>query len=127
MVKVNKAKSILVMATIMLTNCKTTQAQESLPALLEYSSPEIRIALEQAIGSLMDSQPVKLADNIFTQNNTVIVERSQPSSNQRILLYGRDTKPADTFSLLMKNSQCYLQHNQSGRIKVMSHLTCKPL
>ena len=100
MVKVNKAKSILVMATIMLTNCKTTQAQESLPAVLEYSSPEIRIALEQAIGSLMDSQPIKLADNVFTQNST---------------------------SLLIKNSQCYLQHNQSGHIKVMSFLNCKPL
>ena len=126
MVKVNKAKSILVMATIMLTNCKTTQAQESLPALLEYSSPEIRIALEQAIGSLMDSQPIKLADNVFTQNSTVIVERSQLSNNQTVLLHGRDIKPADTFSLFIKNSQCYLQHNQSGHIKMMSLLNCKP-
>ena len=126
MMKINKVKSVLVMATIMLTNCKTTQAQESLPALLEYSSPEIRIALEQAIGSLMNSQPIKLADNVFTQNSTVIVDRSQHSNNQRILLDGRDIKPADTFSLLIKNSQCYLKHNQSGHIKMMSLLDCKP-
>ena len=127
MMKINTVKSVLVMATIVLTNCKTIQAQESRPALLKYSSPEIRSILEQAIGSLMNSQPIKLADNVFTQNSTVIVERSQLSNNQTVLLHGRDIKPADTFSLLIKNSQCYLQHNQSGHIKVMSFLNCKPL
>ena len=126
MMKVNTVKSVLVMVTVVLTNCETIQAQESSPALLEYSSPEIRSVLEQAIGSLMNSQPIKLADNVFTQNSTVIVDRSQHSNNQRILLDGRDIKPADTFSLLIKNSQCYLQHNQSGHIKMMSLLNCKP-
>jgi hypothetical protein len=109
-----------------LTSCKTFQAEQALPALLEHSSPEIRILLEQAIGSLINSQPIKLADNVFTHKSTVIVERSQPSNNQRILLNGRDIRPAVTFSLLIKNSQCYLQHNQSGHIKVMSLLSCKP-
>ena len=67
MMKINKVKSVLVMATIMFTNCKTIQAHESRPALLEYSSPEIRSILEQAIGSLINSHPIKLADNVFTQ------------------------------------------------------------
>jgi hypothetical protein len=127
MMKINKVKSVLVMVTIMLTNCRTIQAQESRPALLEYSSPEIRSVLEQAIGSLMNSQPIKLADNVFTQNSTVIVERDQLSNNRSILLDDRNINPADTFSLLIKNSQCFLQHNQSGNIKVMSLLSCKPL
>ena len=127
MMKINTVKSVLVMATIVLTNCKTIQAQESRPALLKYSSPEIRSILEQAIGSLMNSQPIKLADNVFTQQSTVIVDRSQLGSNQRVLLHGREIKPADTFSLLIKNSQCYLQHNQSGHIKMMALLNCKPL
>jgi len=115
------------MATIVLTSCKTIQAQELQPALLEHSSPEVRIILEQAIGSLMNSQPIKLADNVFTQQSTVIVDRSQLGSNQRVLLHGREIKPADTFSLLIKNSQCYLQHNQSGHIKAMGLLSCKLL
>ena len=56
MMKINKVKSVLVMVTVVLTNCKTIQAQESSPALLEYSSPEIRSVLEQAIDSLMNSR-----------------------------------------------------------------------
>jgi hypothetical protein len=115
------------MTIIVLSSCKTLQVEPPRPALLEHSSPETRIVLEQAIGSLLNSQPIKLADNVFTQKNTVIVERSQPSNNQRILLDGRDIRPADTFSLLIKNSQCYLQHNQSGQIKVMGLLNCTPL
>jgi hypothetical protein len=114
------------MTIIALTSCKTIQAKPPRPALLEHSSPEIRIVLEQAVGSLMNSQPIKLADNVFTQKSTIIVESLQAKDSRGNMLDGREIRRADTVSLLVEDGKCYVRHDQSGHITLLINISCKP-
>jgi hypothetical protein len=95
------------------------------PALLEHSSSEIRIVLEQAIGNLINSPPIKLADNVFTNKSTVIVEPRQPKDSRGNLLDGWEIRPADIFSLLTEDGKCYIKHDQSRRVNLLDNISCK--
>jgi hypothetical protein len=115
----------LLIAAMLLSSCKTTQAEPSAPALLVLSSSETRIILEQAIGDLMNSQAVKLADNVFIQKSTVIIDRRYPYDSRGNLLDGREVRQADTVTLLTEDAKCYVRHNQSGNIKLVESLRCQ--
>jgi hypothetical protein len=95
------------------------------PALLVQPSAQSRLILEKAIGDLLNSQPVKLADNVFTLKNTVIIEPNQPKDNQGRLLDGREIRQADTFTLLTEDGKCYLRHDQNGHIVLLGNISCK--
>ncbi len=109
----------------MLSNCAATELSQNTPALLEQSSADTRLLLESTIGDLLNSQPVKLADNAFTEKSTVIIERSQPKDSRGNLLDGREIRPADTVTLLTEDGKCYLKHDQSGSIKLLDSISCK--
>lgn len=117
--------SIVMSLPIILSSCLSTQPLHPVEALLEQPSPQSRRILENAIGNLLNSQPVKLADNAFTLKSTVIIESNHPKDSQGNLLDGRDTRQADTFSLLIEDEECYLKHEQSGQIKQLSNIYCK--
>lgn len=109
----------------MLSSCLGTQAAHPVAALLEQPSEESRRILEIAIGNLMNSQAVTLADNVFTTKSTVIIEANQPKDSSGKLLDGRDIRAADTFSLLTENGKCYVKHDQSGLIKLLGTISCR--
>jgi hypothetical protein len=108
-----------------LSSCLTTQPLDPVEALLEGPSAQNRLIVEKAIGKLLNSQPVKLADNVFTLKSTVVIEPNQPKDNQGRLLDGREIRQADTFSLLTEDGQCYVKHEQSGHIILLDTISCK--
>jgi hypothetical protein len=112
-------------ALFILSSCLTTQPIHPVAALLEQPSTQSRLVLENAIGKLLNSHPIKLADNAFTLKSVVIIEPNQPQDSQGNLLDGRDTRQAETFSLLIADEECYLKHEQSGQIKQLSNIHCK--
>jgi hypothetical protein len=118
-------KSTVMTALLILSSCLTTEPLHPVEALLEQPSAQSRLILEKAIGDLLNSQPVKLADNVFTQKSTVIIESNQPKDNQGRLLDGRETRQADTFSLLTEDAKCYVKHEQSGHIILLVNISCK--
>jgi hypothetical protein len=120
---VNKfpSKSIILTSSLVFSSCSATQP---LPALLEKPSAETRLLLEIAVGDLFDSQSIKLADNTFLEKSIVIIEYSQPKDNRGNLLDGREIREADTVSLLTVNGKCYVRHNQSGQIKIVTKINC---
>ena len=110
---------------MLITSCKTTQAEVLVPALLEHSSPKTRTVLEQAIGELMNSQAIKLANNVFTKTSTIVIDRHQPKDSRGNLLDGRDMRQADTVSLVTSDGECYVKHDQSGNIQLINSINCK--
>lgn len=112
-------------APLMLSSCLVTHALQPIPALLEHPSAETRRILERAIGSLLNSQPVKLADNVFSQNSTVMIERNRATNNRINPLGAKDVKPANTFLLFIKDKKCYLRHEQIGSTQLLGNISCK--
>ena len=117
-------KSIVIITTSILSGCLATQPSQPVAALLEQSSAENRILLERAIGDFLNSDPIKLADNIFSQESTVVVDRSPSTNSRGNLLDGREMQAADSFSLLTENGLCYLKHDQSENIKLLDNIRC---
>ncbi|MEP1448072.1 MAG: hypothetical protein ABJK37_18360 [Paraglaciecola sp.] len=104
-----------------------TQSHYFVAALLEKQSPTSRVVLEQAAGDLLNSQTIKLADNVFTNNSTVYIEAIPPQNSQGDLLNGREIRAAITLSLLFYDKKCYLRHDQSGEIEYLNQIKCKAI
>jgi hypothetical protein len=113
------------MALFLFSSCLTTHPLHPVEALLKQPTAQSHLILEKAIGNLLNSQPVKLADNVFTLKSTVIIESNQPKDNQGRLLDGRETRQADTFSLLTEDGKCYVKHDQSSQFIQLSNINCK--
>lgn len=118
-------KSVGITVLFILSSCLATQPLHPVEALLEQPSAQSRLIVQNAIGNLLNSQPVKLADNVFTQKSTVIIESNQPKDNQGRLLDGREIRQADTFTLLTEDGKCYLRHDQNGHIVLLGNISCK--
>jgi hypothetical protein len=117
-------KSILILASLLVNSCSATQPLEFLPALLVQPSEDNRIVLERAIGDLFNSQPIKLANGVFTQQSKVVIERRLAKDSRGNLLNGREIREADSVSLLTEDGQCYIRHDQTGNIKLVHRINC---
>jgi hypothetical protein len=120
------APIIIISTTFLILNgCLATEPTKSVEALLERPSTESRRILESAIGTLLSSQPIKLAETVFTIESTVIIEARQPKDSRGNLLDGREGRQADTVTLLTEDGKCYLKHDQSGNIKLLVSINCQ--
>ncbi|MFT4789781.1 MAG: flagellar basal body P-ring protein FlgI [Paraglaciecola sp.] len=117
-------KSILILAPLLLSSCSATQPLEPIPALLVQPTEDNRIVLEHAIGDLFNSQPIKLANGVFTQQSKVVIERRLAKDSRGNLLDGREIREADSISLLTEDGQCYIRHDQTGNIKLVRSINC---
>lgn len=114
---------VLTAALLGLSGCHSLQAQQSVEALVETSSTTTREILEKRIGDFYNSQPVKLADDVFTVTSTVLIERTKGSGS--IPNMQRELIPVDSFTLLLQDNQCLLRHDQSKTILPLATITCK--
>lgn len=115
-------------ATMVLGGCMSTQASYAKPAMLASPSAQSARIIQNAIASLTHGQKIKLADNVFGDKSTIIVERARQNDDRGNPLDGRDNNaPADTFTLLKTADGCVLRHDQTGKQMVLSHLKCKPV
>ena len=97
-----------------------------MPALLLQPSADSRVILEHAIGGLFNSQPIKLADNVFTQKSSVIIEPRQNKDDRGNVLDGREIRQAHTVTLLIEDGKCYVRHDQTGHIELVESISCHP-
>ena len=110
--------------SVAIFGCTTSKPQPTKPALLKSPSVQTRITLETAIGKLLNSKKVKLADTAFTQSSTVMIEQSQHTNNQGRLLESHNSRPIDSFILLFKANTCTLKHQQSLKELTLSNIEC---
>ncbi|WP_299080315.1 hypothetical protein [uncultured Paraglaciecola sp.] len=117
--------SVGLFTAISLQGCMASQTPDYLPALLVQPNANTRIILETAIGQLLNSQPIKLANSVFTKQHTIMIERQQTINGD--ISMGRGVDFADSVSLLTKSGKCYLQHVQSKRIEQVKGIGCQAL
>lgn len=125
-----KSKHLVILAFLVVSSCSATQPSQPyqpVQALLVQPSADSRLILEKAIGDLFNSQPIKLADNVFTQKSTIIIDPLLAKDSRGNVLDGREIRQADTVSLLIKNGKCYVRLNQSGHVKLLVNISCRPL
>ncbi len=67
------ATYIILITPFILNSCSAVQLLPLEEALLEQPSAENHLILESAVGDLLNSQPVKLADNVFLEKSTVSI------------------------------------------------------
>lgn len=115
---------LLLLGLVVFVGCQITQAQQPVDALLETQSTKTRVVLEQAVGNLLNSQPVKLADDVFTLSSTVIIERSHPKDGFDRLIDERDLRPIDSFTLLLQSNECLLKHDQTKVVIQLLDIEC---
>jgi hypothetical protein len=124
MMKKHTVRIVVMTTAFMLNSCLALQSLQPVEALLQQPSVKSRLILENAIGDLLNSQPIKLADNVFLQKSTVIIDRRQPRDNRGNLLDGREMRQGDTVSLFTEGGKCYVKHDQSGNIKLVDKIDC---
>lgn len=115
---------LLILVFLGLAGCQTTQAKPSVAAILETQSTNNLVALEQAIGELLNSKPVKLADDAFTLGSSVIIERSLGIDSVGRFVNDRNLKAIDSFTLLLQSNTCSLKHDQSNKIIRLEEVKC---
>ena len=121
----SKMTGIVLIANLFgLSACNTIQAQPSVNALLETPSAANREKLEQSIGDFFNSQPVKLADNVFTVSSTVLIERSGSLDNDTSLSHPRAMQPVDSFTLVLVDKHCLLRHDQTNTMLKLLGVSC---
>ncbi|MFT2091763.1 hypothetical protein [Paraglaciecola sp. 2405UD69-4] len=118
-----KFKAYYISALLM--GCSFNISEHSAHALLITPSIESRHYIEQIIGNLRNSQAVKLADNVFTKKSTITIARKQAWSDTHVLLNERDISVPETFTLLIHNQKCYIRHNQTEIVRLLSRIKCK--
>ena len=107
-----------------LASCKMTQAEPQ-PARLTNMNPAVKAELQQAIVELIGGQPVKLADNAFTNSHQLFIEQAILRDPQGRPIMGRHQQPAILLELQRANDQCLLSHPASGRSVVLSMSNCQ--
>jgi hypothetical protein len=105
-------------------SCTTLPAAKFTPALIENESIDTRKIIEQAVSLLMEARSIPLADSVFSKSSQLIIDRVANRDSHGNLLNGRTTEPADTFTLLSKNNECYLRHNQTKQTVILDSITC---
>lgn len=107
-----------------LASCKMTQAEPQ-PARLTNMNPTVKAELQQAIVELIGGQPVKLADNAFTNSHQLFIEQAILRDPQGRPIMGRHQQPAILLELQHADKQCLLSHPASGRSILLSKSSCR--
>ncbi len=121
-------KKLSIMVTVLmvshLVGCQSVVAQQGQPALLTAPLQQNRVQIEQAVGKLLGSAPVKLADNAFTHHSSVMIERAGPSAlNMRNVA----PSPVDKISLVIEGKKCWLLHQASEQKLLLEGVSCQPV
>lgn len=116
--------SVSLLAGALLTGCMMTQAEPQ-PARLTNMSPTIKAELQQAIVELIGGEPVKLADNAFTNSHQLFIEQAILRDPQGRPIMGRHNQPAILLELQQADNQCVLSHPASGRTVPLSKSSCQ--
>ena len=114
-------------AALLLTACGSQPAQgRSVPALLAEATPETRAELQRVIADAMHGVPVTLADDAFTRESVLIIERNPPQDVQQRALTGRNLEAPQKFLLLLSDERCWLERVADGQRWELLEGRCVP-
>lgn len=106
------------------TACRDTQVQEFRPALLTNPGQESHAEIQQTISTALNGVSVMLADDVFTMNSVLVIERGMQRGIERPPEMGRDLGRPSRFQLVTNGSECVIIDEQSGVHWPLSNVKC---
>ncbi|MGL6160722.1 hypothetical protein [Microbulbifer sp.] len=115
------------LVTLLLTACSSQPAQGNpVPALRVDVSRESNVELERVVSEALHGAPVTLAEDAFTGESTLIIERNPPQNLQQRPLQGRDMDRPKKFRLLLSGERCWLERESDGERWELVQTKCVP-
>ncbi|WP_404341409.1 hypothetical protein [Pseudoalteromonas mariniglutinosa] len=122
-------KSLFFIMTVLfatlLSGC-LVQSHEPTPklerALLTTANSQV---IAEAIASLLHSNSVQLADDVFTQSSTVTLDRLNHKDPLGNPIMGKQLNMPDRFELLINDQQCYVRHLDSKATQLLKGISCR--
>ncbi len=109
-----------------LAGCRTPQPGADLPAVVVNPTPESRAELVRAISAALDGATVMLADDAFTTESGLAIERPPLRDPNGLLAQGRERAVPEQLRLVKSGAQCVLVHQRTGRRYPLSGVACEP-
>lgn len=114
-------------ALVLLGACNSQPAQGGEePALIVGVTPEGRAELQRLVSEALHGAPVTLAEDAFTRESTLIIERNPPQNLQQRPLQGRNMDRPKKFRLLLSGERCWLERESDGERWELLEAKCMP-
>lgn len=97
------------------------------PAIITHPTAASRAALERAVAKEFHGAYVRLAPDALTRESQLLIGRAQARDGRGIPLNGRELTGPQHFRLLRRGAQCVLLHEETGKARVLVHVTCRVL
>ncbi|CAH9064639.1 hypothetical protein PSECIP111854_03501 [Pseudoalteromonas sp. CIP111854] len=105
----NSRALVFMLSIYLLAGCKHSQSVDTQPALLIDTSPEVKAIIQAAIVTLKGGVAPQLADNVFINRSTLLLERGMNTSGHDPIL-GMHDLSVTRFELQMRHGQCVLYY-----------------
>jgi hypothetical protein len=123
----HSTRSLILLAVLAVTGCRTAAVAEAEPALLDRPSAETRAELRRLVTTALGGVEVTLSDDALTETSVLVIERKRRVAPDGTLIMGRDLGGADRFLLLRQGERCLLEHAQTGERWELTGATCVPV
>ncbi|MCF1428719.1 MAG: hypothetical protein LPD71_11300 [Shewanella sp.] len=118
--------SICLWSGIMLmSGCQSTTA-EPVAALSKHTGAAAKQEIQQAIVKLKGGLAPVLADNVFEQNDVLLLEKKPLKDGQGLPIMGRDFQFPSQFNLQLRGEVCGLFYGKTGGFEPLALLECIP-
>ena len=97
------------------------------PAVIAEASAGTRAELARVVALAFDGAPVTLADDAFTRDSTLSVERRTPAGPQGRAATGRTLDVPAQLRLVLDGARCELVREVDGRRFPLHDVRCIPL
>lgn len=111
-------------ATILLTLAACAVTAQERPALLTNSDAKTRAALMRIISGALHVPAVTLADDAFTRDSLLIIERQAVRDASGHRVSGREFGKPEHFRLVLSGGRCVVVHVRTGRQYELKDAAC---
>ena len=119
----NARLTVTTLVSIALAACATPSRAVDQPAVVVSPSDASRASLQQAVSTAL-TRPVTLADDAFTRDSTLVIERAATEDPTGRRIEARERGMPQKFHLVKRGEMCVLIHDDSGRESQLSHVIC---
>lgn len=132
----NKRNALLISAAIItlttsltFSACKTLSESENgnVAAILTNPSMKELQALNQQVTTLLGISAIRLSSDAFQKSSWLIIDGPQHKDPQGNLAIGNNGGRPDKVQLVIKNKQCILVHQATGKSTVLKDVNCTAL
>ena len=116
--------ALLAAAALAPLACGTPPARADVPALIAEPSAASRAELLRVVTEAANGARVTLADDAFTRESTLIVERREPLDAQGRPLSGRLLEMPQRFRLVLRDGKCVLVRESDERSWLLNDTRC---